>query len=61
MTIRNRMTKLLAPVCDAIDEVLYGRDLAKIRWHQAEIDRINREAAERSGHDDDGATAGGQP
>ena len=47
MTIRNRITRLLRPVCDAIDEVLYGRELAKIRWHQAEIDRIRGEIAAR--------------
>jgi hypothetical protein len=59
MNIRNRIAKLLTPVCNAIDEMLYGRQLAIARWHQAEIDRILGEIAERSVPDDENP-AGGQ-
>jgi len=58
MTIRNRITRLLRPVCDAIDEVLYGRELAKIRWHQAEIDRIRGEIAARQEPGDENPAGG---
>ena len=41
------MIRILRKAAGALDEVLYGRELARIRWHQARIDEIAATAAAR--------------
>ena len=48
------ITRWLAVLAGWTDEVLYGRELARIRWHRADIDRIC------AGRQSAGTAAGGQ-
>jgi hypothetical protein len=43
--MRRRVAGWLSALAEQADEVLYERELTRIRWHQAEIGRLQAKAA----------------